>query len=112
MSDLTINEVLMLTSAGIVVSGSMSNVFFLNKQKWETPCITSAGVAGIIRSKLLDEFPEFSEGNISESIMATCSAAFITNSLIGVVPIISLNGRALDSHLDILRFSHGLNIAC
>ena len=110
--DANVNEVLMQTSKGLLVEGSMSNVFLLNGENWETPNIKDAGVAGIIRAELLTEFSDIKVCDISLSSIEGIKAGFITNSLIGIAPIVSLNGKTLNHHPDIFRFSDRLSLTC
>lgn len=80
---------------GLVIEATASNLLVWQQQRWRTPVLSHAGVAGVMRQfaleqKLVEEQPlpvaEFS----GIQSMALC------NALIGVVPVASFQGRALD----------------
>jgi 4-amino-4-deoxychorismate lyase len=90
-----IDEVLLTTQKGLVVEGSMANIFFCEDNSWFTPKITTAGIEGIIRNYLLESFDEIKETNVDVKNLNKVESAFICNSLIGIVPIKTLSKRPL-----------------
>jgi 4-amino-4-deoxychorismate lyase len=83
----------------------MANVFFKIKGRWLTPAIDSAGVKGIIRQNLLQQFSEkIIVQNIDRDSLTEVESAFMTNSLLGLVPIIELNQQALKDCQSISTF--------
>lgn len=83
-----------------VICGSRSNLFVKLNDEWLTPSLDGAGVKGITRQRVLDVFSEkkikHQITSITREQLAQVSAAFVTNSLIGVWSAKSLNGCTLD----------------
>ncbi len=50
-------EALMCSSAGEVVSGSMSNLFVCRHGEWLTAPLTQCGVAGVMREMVMELAP-------------------------------------------------------
>lgn len=98
-SEADIVEGLMLDTEGFLVGGTMSNLFLVIDGRLYTPAIDRAGIAGVMRGAVLDAARsagiEVSEARLSVSALAQAEEAFITNGVIGVVPIGDLIGRAL-----------------
>lgn len=86
-----LSEGLMLDQQGHIVEGTRSNLFLIRDNSLLTPCIESAGVAGIMRQSILDVagakgWPTVL-GNFLAQDLATADSAFICNSVIGIVPL-------------------------
>ena len=98
-SEADIFEGLMLDTEGFLVGGTMSNLFLLLDGRLCTPAIDRAGIAGVMRSAVLDGARaagiEVNEARLSVSALTQADEAFLTNGVIGVVPIGDLIGRAL-----------------
>ena len=97
-SDAGVREGLMLDTNGHVISGTMSNVFAVIDNQLCTPDLQSAGIAGVMRSVILDAAGiDASVRNIPLAEFLTASEAFFSNSLIGLWPVVSLqhNGTQL-----------------
>ena len=92
-------EGLMLDTEGFLVGGTMSNLFIVIGGKLFTPMIDRAGIGGVMRGAVLDAVRsveiEVNEARLSVSALAQADEAFLTNGVIGVVPIGDLAGRAL-----------------
>jgi 4-amino-4-deoxychorismate lyase len=89
-----IDEGLMLDDAGLLVEGTRSNVFLVSAGKLYTPDLSRAGVAGIMRSWLIERF---AAQQIDVGISRVCvrqlesiSEMFICNSVFGVWPVSQL----------------------
>ena len=98
-SDADIFEGLMLDTEGFLVGGTMSNLFLVMGEKLYTPAIDRAGISGVMRATVLDAARsaeiEVNEARLSVSTLAQADEAFITNGVIGIVPIGDLIGHAL-----------------
>lgn len=92
-------EGLMLDTEGFVVGGTMSNLFVMLGGRLYTPAIDRAGIAGVMRGAVIDAARsagiEPMEARLSLSALAQADEAFLTNGVVGVVPIGDLLGRAL-----------------
>ena len=84
-----------------LISGTMSNVFFVKDKTIITPDLSLCGVNGIVRELVLELAPELGfETNIRKiklNEISTFSEMFLTNSLIKICPIKSFNGRKFAS---------------
>jgi len=96
-----LEEVLMLSSAGQIVGGSMSNVFFGNRSGLCTPALHECGVAGIMRQLVCAAAERcgvpLAVRNVEVAELAEMQEAFVTNVRWGVQPITQLQGRPLSS---------------
>jgi 4-amino-4-deoxychorismate lyase len=96
-----LDEVLMLSSAGQVIGGSMSNVFFADDSGLFTPELTDCGVAGVMRRLVLQAASRHGSGVcvrlVGPSELATVREAFLTNVRWGLQSVRVLDGRTLPS---------------
>jgi 4-amino-4-deoxychorismate lyase len=97
-----IDEVLMLSSRGEVIGGSMTNVFFVDDVGAFTPRLDACGVAGIMRGLVLQASRKAGAARIRVRRirplqLATVREAFLTNVRWGIRSIGSLDGRTLPS---------------
>jgi 4-amino-4-deoxychorismate lyase len=92
-------EALMCTSAGLVICGTMSNVFAVEGHTVLTPALSRAGVAGVMRSVILREAPTLGlravETDLPRAWLDGASEVFVSNARIGIWPVRRLGGRAL-----------------
>ncbi|HEY6452868.1 MAG TPA: aminodeoxychorismate lyase [Steroidobacteraceae bacterium] len=99
MLDAPLDEVLMLSSAGRVIGGSMSNVFFAGEAGLFTPALQECGVAGIMRELVCAAAAQRGEPvqvrPVEAEELQQVREAFVTNVRWGVQPIATLEGRTL-----------------
>ncbi len=92
-------EALLCTSAGLVICGTMTNVFAVEGHTLLTPALDRAGVAGIMRSVILREAARLglrtAETGLPREWVAAAGELFLCNARIGVWPVRSLGGRRL-----------------
>ena len=96
--DPDIQEGLVCDVDGRLVEGTMSNVFLLAKGTLLTPELSRCGVAGIMRSVVMElagqqGLPVQSMA-ISADGLAQADEVFLTNSLIGIWPVRRIDARA------------------
>jgi 4-amino-4-deoxychorismate lyase len=95
-----LDEVLMISSADRVISGSMSNVFFTDQSGLFTPALTDCGVAGVMRRLVLETAGrsgiQVQERAVACAELGAVRAAFVTNVRWGLQPVDTLAGRALE----------------
>ena len=72
----------------------MANVFLQIDGKWITPALETGARDGAVRSWVLSHFG-VEEGILESRDVARCSAAFLTNSRIGIRSVQELDGRPL-----------------
>lgn len=108
------HEALLCLPDGRLVEGSMSNVYLRLAGRWMTPELGCAGVEGIIRRRLVEAAPlGLGCKKIDKTEVPKAEAAMISNSLLGLVPVIELAGRPLappePDELTLFRRVAGLN---
>jgi 4-amino-4-deoxychorismate lyase len=93
-----IHEGLMLARDGHVIEATMSNVFLVCEGTLVTPALTSCGVAGIMRSVVLDLARQIGVKTeirpVSLQQTQGSSEVFVCNSLIGIWPVRKIDGLA------------------
>lgn len=92
-------EGLMANSSGLLVSGTLSNVFLRLDGKWLTPRLDRCGIAGVMRAVVLREAAreglEMQEADIPFDALPRCESLCVTNVRMGLLPLSSVDGRAL-----------------
>ncbi len=93
------HEALFITPEGQVLEGATSNIFIRKDRTLITPPCGKLVLNGIIRQQLLSLIPlldmQVAERNITLDDLKQADEAFITNSLIDIRPIASLDGTPL-----------------
>ncbi|MGR9105342.1 MAG: aminodeoxychorismate lyase [Gammaproteobacteria bacterium] len=90
--DPQIQEGLMLDSEGNVIEGTMTNLFLVRSALLTTPDLSGCGVAGIMRSQVLEVAR--TEGlaaqikKVAVDDLLEADEVFVTNSVIGLWPVI------------------------
>ncbi len=96
-TDAAIQEALVFSSSGWLVSGTMSNVFLVRENRLMTPAITTAGVRGVMRGLILREAQRaglvVTELALDAAAVAAAEEIFVTNARIGIWPVRALDGR-------------------
>jgi len=94
--DADIMEGLLLDSAGYLIEGTMSNLFLVRDGTLLTPDLHQCGVAGIMRTRVLelaDQLPiDVQIGAVEMGHLRAADEVFICNSLIGIWPVIAVDG--------------------
>jgi 4-amino-4-deoxychorismate lyase len=90
-NDPAIVEGVMCDPYGMVIEGTMSNLFFVRGDRVVTPALGGCGVAGVMRRQVLDACRALSIETLEQDITVEAAKAsegiFLTNSLIGVWPV-------------------------
>lgn len=89
------DEALLLDTSGHLVEGAASSVFVVTRGRVRTPALRHGGLAGVARGLVLELLSESNceTGSILPEAFQEASEAFLTNAVIGVVPLVSVNGR-------------------
>ncbi len=97
-SDPGIAEGLMLDPEARVIEGTMSNLFLVTQGRLVTPDLAKAGVAGIMRELVMLEAARLGVAvgvaPVTLADVRNADELFLSNSLFGIWPIRSLDGRA------------------
>ena len=96
--DTSISEGLMSTTDGCVVCGTMSNLFLVQEGTLVVPDLTTCGIEGVMRRVVLDRADRIGlpwrVDDVTHEMLNNADELFITNSLIGLWPVRSVNGHA------------------
>lgn len=85
-----------------LVECSNANIFLLADNQLYTPDLSQCGVAGTLRAQLLQQ-GNVSITTVNDEILANADSVFITNAVMGVIPIRSINGVKINCDLSIIR---------
>lgn len=95
--DPQVPEGLMLDTHGRPVEGTMSNLFVVIDGTLQTPDLSSCGVAGIIRARVMELAKAMGipchEAKLEMTDVGRAQELFLTNSIIGVWPVNALEDR-------------------
>lgn len=100
IDDPKVSEGLMLDTDGAVVEGTMSNLFYVEGGRLMTPDLSRCGVHGIIRAEILDwarshlDTP-VGQTRVGPETLLKADECFICNSLIGIWPVRTIDGREI-----------------
>lgn len=86
-----IDEVIFLNTKGEISEGSTTNIFFIKDGIIATPPITAGILPGIMRSYVLKSF-SVEERIIFPEEIKDMDECFVTNSLMGIMPVNELSG--------------------
>ncbi len=91
-------EGLMLNLNEHVIEGTMSNLFVIKNQLIYTPEIKLSGIKGVIRQLIIDIAEQnnmpLQEAELTREFILAADELFVTNSVIGVWPIKSLQNKS------------------
>lgn len=94
--DPDIVEGLMLADFDELVEGTRSNIFILSNRVLATPDLSRCGVAGVTRSVILDLARDRGVGteirSMSLADLKAASEVFVCNSVIGIWPVVAIDG--------------------
>jgi 4-amino-4-deoxychorismate lyase len=90
-TDVGISEGLMCSDDGNVISGTMSNLFFVLDGKLCTPDLARCGVRGVMRRVVMEQARRCNidgqECEVDARTLRGAQEIFLTNSLIGIWPV-------------------------
>ena len=90
---------ILLDHNNIITEGTISNIFIINNNQLKTPLVNEFVLSGITRQVVLDICREnsisFMEDTITEKNILEADEIFLTNSVIGVLPVSQINHRKL-----------------
>ncbi len=93
------DEAIMLNSRGSVAEATVSNVFIVGNGRLLTPEIEGGALPGITRAAVLDiareSGIEAAETEVTLDGLRTSDEAFLTNSVMGVMPLTRLEGATI-----------------
>lgn len=79
-----------------ILEGCISNIFFLSKEELITPPLNLSILNGVIRNWVINNF-KVTEKIVTKDFLKKADGIFITNSLVGIMPIYKIEDRIIDS---------------
>ena len=98
-----INEKIFINTKGQISEGTVCNVFFVRKNMIYTPQLSCGLLPGILREYIMERF-QVTETIIYPDELMYYEECFVTNSLMGVMPVRQL-GKATDKMRGLHRLS-------
>jgi branched-subunit amino acid aminotransferase/4-amino-4-deoxychorismate lyase len=93
------DEAVFLNTSGHLTEGTRSNLFFVQGDTLVTPSLECGCLAGITRRAVIDIAAKskikLEEGNFTVQDLYNAKEAFLTNSLIGLMPLVNLEGHLI-----------------
>lgn len=95
------DEALLLDTDGYLAEGAATNVFVVSEGQILTPALKHGGLAGVARGLVLELLHQSNcqTSSIRPATLSSASEAFLTNAVIGVVPLVAVNGRPIGNGL-------------
>jgi 4-amino-4-deoxychorismate lyase len=95
------DEGIMFNLDGDVIEGTMSNIFWLKNGQLNTPDLSQEGIDGCVRRWVISQQKEIKETvNIVEKAkldqLLTADGVFICNSLMGIQPVVEIDGQKIN----------------
>lgn len=94
-------ETILLNTSGFLAEASVSNVFFVKKNVVFTPSLSCGIVPGITRKIILKlanaSGIKVKEGKYRASEIKKADEVFLTNTLIGILPVASIDGVKINN---------------
>lgn len=93
------DEGILLNTRGGVAEGTVSNVFVVDGGRLLTPSVASGALPGITRATILElarhAGRDASEGEVAPEELKAADEVFLTNTLMGVMPLTVLDGAPI-----------------
>lgn len=103
-----VDDTIVLNTSDFISEGSVSNIFFLKKDKIYTPSINSGCLDGITRKVVIEicekEGIEIKEGFFKKEFLKDCYEVFLTNTLMGIMPVREIKGFFKNNKFKITKF--------
>lgn len=94
------DEALMLNTQGHVACASAANIWLVEGDRLVTPRVSDGALPGIARQRIIalagEADLDATEDSIDPARLSTADQLFLSNSLIGICPISSINGQKKD----------------
>jgi branched-subunit amino acid aminotransferase/4-amino-4-deoxychorismate lyase len=90
------DEPLFVDEGGFALEGATTNLFCVKAGEVATPRLALGILPGIVRGVLLGPDPRIREGAVTLESLLTADEIFVTNSLLGVMPVCQVDSHRLD----------------
>lgn len=100
-SDAGVDDAIMLNYDGLVTEATVSNIFLVKGDTLLTPSLESGILPGVTRQVVIEIAGkiglEVKQRELRHEELSSADEAFLTNSLMEVMPLIEINGQAISS---------------
>ena len=86
-------EGLMCDREGRVICATSANVFVHADGIWQTPDVSSCGIAGITRGWIIAHAGDVRVGTVTRCMVENADAVFLCNAVRGIMPVAGIGGR-------------------
>jgi 4-amino-4-deoxychorismate lyase len=93
------DDLLVTDINGHIIECCSANVFWLKDGQWHTPALSRAGVSGLMRAKIMTLNQDVLTGDYTLTAIDNIDAMFISNAILGIVPVKVFNLKVLDISL-------------
>lgn len=101
-------EGLWTNTQGYITEGTISNIFFLRKEVLYTPSLDCGCLAGTRRNVVLQLASDLGisvqEGKYRPSLLKEADQIFLTNALMGIMPVSQIDSQPKNIQSDMLKF--------
>ena len=96
------DEALLLNTQGSVACATAANVFSVQGSRLYTPPVADGALPGTVRALVCEEFAprigcEVSATHLAEPTLREADEVFLTNALMGAMPVCAIDGRRVGS---------------
>ncbi|MCM8762155.1 MAG: aminotransferase class IV, partial [Candidatus Omnitrophica bacterium] len=102
------DDAILLNTSGYLTSATVSNLFFVKKGRLYTPSLKCGVLKGTIRGLIFDTSKrndiEIQEGRYTLDDLKDADEIFLTNTLMGVMPIKEIKGVFKSKNFTLSRF--------
>lgn len=91
------DDCLFANEFGNITESAVANLFIIEDGQLITPSLEEGLLPGILRSKILENYPVRQEAITPERIM-NCEGAFLTNCIVGVIKVSAYVGLRVPEH--------------
>ena len=109
------DEAVMLNTRGQVACATAANLFWFEDDILTTPSLDCGVLDGVMRGRIIalaiQSDLAVREGHAEPKALEAAAGLFLTNSLIGVRPVASLDGRAVPPHPAVAQLAQALAVA-
>lgn len=92
------NEAIFFNELGNLCEGCTSNIFIVKNKKIYTPPVKDGLLPGVVRNWVIKNF-QVKEARITKEELLNSDEVFLTNSLVGVIKVSSIEDKLFDSEV-------------
>ncbi|MDA8622354.1 aminodeoxychorismate lyase [Psychrosphaera sp.] len=100
LKERSIADGLVTNIEGHVIESSKANVFWFDGANWHTPKLNLSGINGVAKNVIENHIPNLKNTDTNtESLLLNAKSMFVCNSIAGIIPVATLNGKTLNTAL-------------